>query len=103
MSPRTRSVATPRVIVFCADEEMKVSSRAADLAYPAVIDDGDAVAHAHRLDLIVRDVDRRGADPLLELLDLVAGRGPKLAPTQEGGGEPSAADSAMVRAEATHG
>ena len=41
--------------------------RGADLADLAVIDHRDAVAHAHRLDLVVGDVDRRGADPLLEL------------------------------------
>ena len=40
-----------------------------------MIDDGDAVAHAHRLDLIVGHVDRGHADALLELLDLLAGRG----------------------------
>ena len=33
---------------------------------------GDAVAHRHRLDLVVRDVDRGHAEPALELVDLGA-------------------------------
>ena len=49
--------------------------RGSHLTHLAVVDHGDAVAHAHRLDLVVSHVDRRRADPLLELLDLVAGRG----------------------------
>ena len=40
-----------------------------------MVDDGDAVAHAHRLDLVVRHVNGGDADPLLELLDLQARRG----------------------------
>jgi hypothetical protein len=40
-----------------------------------LIDDGDTVAHAHRLDLIVGHINRGDTDPLLELLDLLAGRG----------------------------
>ena len=34
--------------------------------------DRDAVAHRHRLDLVVRDVDRRHAEALLQGLDLAA-------------------------------
>ena len=36
------------------------------------VHDGDAVAHRHRLDLVVRDVDRRHAQSPLELVDLGA-------------------------------
>ena len=39
---------------------------------------GDPVAQAHRLHLVVGDVDGRGADLLLEPLQLVAGAGPQL-------------------------
>ena len=49
--------------------------RRAHLTYPSMIDDGNAVAHAHRLDLIVGHIDGGDADPLLELLDLQARRG----------------------------
>ncbi len=38
----------------------------------AVLHDGDAVAHRHRLDLVVRDVDRRRLQAVLELADLGA-------------------------------
>ena len=38
----------------------------------AVAQDGDAVPHRHRLDLVVRHVDRRHAEPLLQRLDLAA-------------------------------
>ena len=41
-----------------------------DLIDPAVIQDGDAVGHAHRLFLIVRDVQHGHAEPLLDFLDL---------------------------------
>ncbi len=34
--------------------------------------DGDAGGQRHRLDLVVRDVDRRLAEPLIKLLDLGA-------------------------------
>ena len=46
----------------------------ADLADPAQIEYRNTVAHAHRFNLIVCDVDRRGANRALELLELVAGR-----------------------------
>ena len=49
--------------------------RRSHLPHLPVVDDGDAVAHAHRLDLVVGHIDRGDADPLLELLDLQAGRG----------------------------
>ena len=44
-----------------------------DLLQHAELHDGDAVAHRHRLDLIVRDVDRRRPECLLQLQDLGAG------------------------------
>ena len=44
----------------------------ADLLQDAEVHDGDAVAHRHRLDLIVRDVDRRRPEAVLELQDLRA-------------------------------
>ena len=43
-----------------------------DLLELAHAHDGDAVAHRHRLDLVVRDVDRRRAELALELRDLGA-------------------------------
>jgi hypothetical protein len=46
--------------------------RRADLLQYAQLHDRDAVAHRHRLDLVVGDVDRRRAEPLLELEDLRA-------------------------------
>ena len=49
--------------------------RRSDLPHAAMVDDGDAVAHAHRLDLIVGHINGGDADPLLELLDLLARRG----------------------------
>ena len=39
-----------------------------------VLEDGDAVGHRHRLDLVVGDVHRRDAETMLDLLDL----GPRL-------------------------
>jgi hypothetical protein len=44
--------------------------RRVQLDDPPVAHHGDAVAHRHRLDLVVRDVHRRRPEPLLELLDL---------------------------------
>src|SRR5207244_2418312 len=41
----------------------------ADLLEPALVHHRDPVAHRHRLDLVVGDVDGRGADLLLEPLD----------------------------------
>src|ERR1051326_24806 len=46
--------------------------RRSHLAHLTVVDDGDAVAHAHGFDLVVGDVDGGDADALLELLDLLA-------------------------------
>ena len=46
--------------------------RRVDLLELARAQDRDAVAHGHRLDLVVRDVDRRHAEPLLQRLDLAA-------------------------------
>ena len=46
--------------------------RAADLLDPAVAHHDDAVAHAQRLDLVVRDVEGRHAEPLLQLDDFGA-------------------------------
>ena len=42
----------------------------ADLLDPAVVEDGDPVAHRERLVLVVRHVDERDADVLLDLLEL---------------------------------
>ena len=44
----------------------------------APVHDRDPIPHAHRLDLVVGDVDGGRADAALELLELVAGRGPAL-------------------------
>ncbi len=44
--------------------------RVADLLHPAVAHDDDAVPEGHRLDLVVGDVDRGGAEPLVQLLQL---------------------------------
>ena len=44
----------------------------------ALAHDRDAIAHRHRLDLVVRDVDRRHADVALELRDLGAHLDPQL-------------------------
>ena len=44
----------------------------ADLLEPALVHDRDPVAHRHRLDLVVGDVDRRRPDLLLQPLDLAA-------------------------------
>ncbi len=46
--------------------------RPSDLHHSALIHDADAIAHGHRLDLIVGHVDRRGPDLLLLLDELVA-------------------------------
>src|SRR5690606_23718562 len=50
----------------------------ANLPDPAHIQHRNPVTHPHRLDLIVSDIDRRGADRALELLELVASRRPSL-------------------------
>ncbi len=47
-------------------------ARRADLLEPAAVHHRDAIAHCHRLDLVVRDVDGGGADLLLQALDLAA-------------------------------
>ena len=49
--------------------------RRSHLPHHAMVDDGNAVAHAHRLDLVVGHINGGDADPLLELLDLQARRG----------------------------
>src|SRR5476649_928349 len=46
-----------------------------DLANDSLRHDHDSVAHGHRFDLIVCDIDGGGSEPLLELLQLLAGRG----------------------------
>ena len=46
--------------------------RRADLLDQAVVHDHDLVGHGHGLDLVVGDVDRRGLQPLVQLLDLGA-------------------------------
>src|SRR6185295_2799115 len=45
-------------------------SRLADLAQAALVDHGDAVRHGQGLALIVGDVDRRHAEPLVQMADL---------------------------------
>ncbi len=59
-----------------ADEEVDRAVvqrlRIVDLLQLALAHDGDAVAHRHRLDLVVRDVDGRDAEIRLELRDLGA-------------------------------
>ena len=45
-------------------------ARRSDLVDPAVVEDRDAVGHAHRLLLIVRDIEHGHAEALLDLLDL---------------------------------
>ncbi len=47
--------------------------RRADLLEQAVAHDRDAVAHRHRLDLVVGDVDGRRAEALVQPRDLGAG------------------------------
>ena len=46
--------------------------RRPDLLNDAVAHDDDAIGHRHRLDLVVRHVDRRCLQPLVQLLDLGA-------------------------------
>ena len=52
--------------------------RRVDLLQVSCVHDGDAVAHRHRLDLVVRDVDGRDAEPALQLVDLGAHLHPQL-------------------------
>ncbi len=52
--------------------------RTSGLLDAAVTHHDDLVAHRHRLDLVVRDVDRRGVQPLMQLLDLAAHRNAQL-------------------------
>ena len=52
--------------------------RRADLLQDAELHDGDSVPHRHRLDLIVRDVDGRRVELLLQLEDLRTGLDPQL-------------------------
>ncbi|KRB55306.1 hypothetical protein ASE04_06280 [Rhizobium sp. Root708] len=44
--------------------------RTAGLLDPAAIHDDDPVSHCHRLDLIMRDIDGRRLQPLMQSLDL---------------------------------
>ena len=46
--------------------------RRADLLDQAVVHDDDLVGHGHGLDLIVRDIDRRRLEALMQFLDLGA-------------------------------
>ena len=48
-------------------------ARCCALLQHAVVQHGDAIAHRHRLDLVVGDVDGRDAEPLLQRGDLGAG------------------------------
>ena len=52
--------------------------RRADLLDAPVLQHDDAVGHRHRLDLVVRDVDRRRVQALVERLDLDAHLHPQL-------------------------
>ena len=52
--------------------------RRADLLDAAVLPHDDAVGHRHRLDLVVRDIDGRGPEPLVQRLDLGAHRDAQL-------------------------
>ena len=47
--------------------------RRPDLADLALVEHGNPVAQSHRLGLVVGDVDRRGAETALEMLELIAG------------------------------
>ncbi len=46
--------------------------RGTRLFHDPVMHDDDAVGHGHRLDLVVRDIDARGLQPLMQLPDLGA-------------------------------
>lgn len=46
--------------------------RCANLLDPAAIENRDPVGHRHRLDLILRHIDRGGLQPLVQRLDLAA-------------------------------
>ena len=48
--------------------------RLPDLHHPAAVHDADARPHGHRLDLVVRDIDHRGAEPSMQRRDLAARR-----------------------------
>ena len=48
--------------------------RLADLHHLAAVHDADARPHGHRLDLVVRDVDHRGAEAAMQRRDLAARR-----------------------------
>ena len=52
--------------------------RRVDLEDPAVSHDRDALSERHRLDLVVRDVDRRDAEPRVELRERRAHPDPEL-------------------------
>src|SRR5436309_2564103 len=48
------------------------------LLHDAVVQDDDPLAHCHRLDLVVSDVDKRGLESLVQLEDLHPGLNPEL-------------------------
>ncbi|RYF64383.1 MAG: ATP-binding cassette domain-containing protein, partial [Comamonadaceae bacterium] len=67
-------VRDPKVFLFDEplsnlDAKLRVAMRA-DLLDDAVVHHDDAVGHGHRFDLVVRDVDRGGLQPLVQRLDL---------------------------------
>ena len=79
-SPRPSDAAGEKFIAGRADEAGDEARRRvvveflrrADLLDAAVVHHHDAVGQRHRLDLVVGDVDRGGADRLVHLLDLGA-------------------------------
>ena len=52
--------------------------RRSHLLQDAVLHHGDPIAHGHRLDLVMGDVDRGGAEPLLHTLEVNPKLGPEL-------------------------
>ena len=68
MKPATNTLRGPVVEV----------ERAVDLLQHPVVQDGDPIAHRHRLDLVVGDIDRGHAQPALQRRDLGAGLNPQL-------------------------
>ena len=41
-------------------------ARAGDLLHDAIVHDGDSIGHCHGLELVMRDIDRRGAEPIVQ-------------------------------------
>ena len=68
MKPATKTFVRPVV----------EADRGVDLLQHAVLEHGDAVAHGHRLDLVMGDVDRGDAQAVLQRGDLGAGLHPQL-------------------------